>query len=148
MPQLLCGSVVICARGNRFREKSSCDFKDLDQVAGSRRRLHGLLLVTARGRGEVSDVNIIILLELLQARQDSLLDEILALGRGSDSFLGLLHLNQGLVGREATQGVDENGVGLGDIESDVGDFVGDQSVQDGNDGAFNDIKGNNRGESL
>lgn len=150
MPQLLCGSVVICAHGNRlFKETSSCDFHEKKAWDnGLRRCLHGLLLVTACGGGEVSDVNIVILLQLLQAWQNSLLNEILALGRRGDSLARLLDLNQGLIGRETAQGVDENGVGLGDVEADIGDFVRDKSVQDGNDGAFDNIKSNNRGKSL
>jgi hypothetical protein len=126
---------------------SSCEFHHSWEIA-SRRRLHRLLLVTARGRGEVSDINIVIFLQLLQAGHDSLLDEFLALRRRGDSLSRLLHLDQGLVLWKTAQGIDENSVRLGNVESNVGDFVGDQSIQDGDDGAFNDIEGNNRSESL
>lgn len=83
MPQLLCGSVVICSAHMEiaFPEETttSCEFHHSWEIA-LRRRLHGLLLVTARGRGEVSDINIVVFLQFLQAGQDSLLDEFLALG--------------------------------------------------------------------
>lgn len=46
----------------------------------SRRSLHGLLLVTTSRGSKVSDIDIVICLQLLQAGQDLLLDKFLAVG--------------------------------------------------------------------
>jgi hypothetical protein len=85
--------------------------------------LHGLLLSAPGSSSEIADINIIILLQLLQARQNILLDQILGLGRWSNSLLGLFHLDQGLVLRQAAQSINQDGVGLGDVETDVGDLI-------------------------
>jgi hypothetical protein len=37
--------------------------------------------------------------------------------------------------------VDEDGVGFGDVEADVGDLVGDQRREDGEDGGGEDAEG-------
>lgn len=114
----------------------------------SRRSLHDLVLVAARGGSKVSHINIIVLLQLLQVRQDSLLDEILALWRGGRGLSGLLHLSKCLVRWQTTQCIDQNGIRLGNIEANVRNLICDQPVQDGKNGAFNDIKCNDRGKSL
>lgn len=110
--------------------------------------LHDLVLVAARSRSKVSHVNIVILLQFLQTRQDPLLDDVLALRRGSRSLSRLLHLGQCLVRRQTTQRIDQNGIGLGDIEANVRNLICNQSIQDGKNGVFNDIECNNRGKSL
>lgn len=110
--------------------------------------MHGLLLSATGSGSEIANINIIILLQLLQAGQNFLLDQVLGLGRGSNSLLGLFHLDQSLVLRQAAQSINQNGIGLGNIESDVGDLVCYKSVQNGKDGGFDDIKSDNGGECL
>jgi hypothetical protein len=110
--------------------------------------LHGLLLSAPGSGSEIADVNIIVLLQLLQAGQDFLLNQLLGLGRRSDRSLRLFHLNQSLVLGQATKSIDQNGVRLGDVEADVRNVVGHKSVQDGEDGAFNDIECDNGSQCL
>lgn len=117
-------------------------------LSHSRRSLHGLVLVATRSRSKVADIDVVILLQFLQTRQDLLLDQVLALGRGGDRLSGLLDLDQSLVLRQAAQGVDQNGIGLGDVETNVGDFICHQAVQNGNNGAFDNVERNNGGEGL
>lgn len=114
----------------------------------SRGSLHGLILVTTRSRGKVSDIDVVILLELLQAGHDPLLDQVLAPGRRGDGFTRLLHLNQGLVGGQTAQRINQNSVRLGNIETDVGDLVGHKSIQNGEKGAVDNVECDNGGEGL
>lgn len=72
----------------------------------SRRCVHGLFLITTGGRRKVSDINILVLLKLLQTGHNSLLDEILASGRGCGDLAGLFHLRQGLIRGQTAQRVD------------------------------------------
>jgi hypothetical protein len=50
--------------------------------------------------------------------------------------------------REAFEDINEDGVGFGDVEADVGDLVGDEGVQDGEDGAGEDGEGEGWCEGL
>lgn len=113
-----------------------------------RRSLHDLLLVATRSRSEVSHINIVILLQLFQTGQDSLLDNVLALGGWGSGLSRLLDLSQRLVRRQTAQGIDEDGIRLGNVEADVRDLVCHQSIQNGKNGAVNDIECNNGRESL
>lgn len=110
--------------------------------------LHGLLLIAPGSGSEIADINIIILLQLLQAGQNFLLDQLLGLGRRGNSPLRLFNLDQSLILWKAAQSVNQDGIGLGDVEADVRDLVCHKSVQDGEEGAFNDIERDNGGEGL
>ena len=61
---------------------------------------------------------------------------------------GFLEVEDGSFGGEAFEDVDEDGVGFGDVEADVGDVVGDEGVHHGEDGAFDDLEVYGRGECL
>ena len=50
--------------------------------------------------------------------------------------------------RQALEDVDEDGVGFGDVEADVGDGVADELGEDGEDGAGEDLEGEGGGEGL
>ena len=99
-------------------------------------------------RCEVPDVDVIIFLQLLQAGENSLLDEFLSPRSWRGGFTGLLQFCDSSLRGEASQSIDQNGIGLGDIEPDIGDFVGDKSIQDGKNRVFNDIERDNGSESL
>ena len=114
----------------------------------SRGGLHSLLLATTSGRSEISNVNIIILLELFKTGQDSLLDELLAPRRRGGGFSRFLHLNQCLCFRQAAQSVNKNSIRFSNVETNVGNLIRHQSVQDRQDEGFNDIESDNGGKGL
>lgn len=73
-------------------------------------------------------------MQLLEVREDLVLDEFLAFGRGF--VIGITRLPKGVDGlvlRETLENVDEDGVRLGNVETDVGDVVGDEAVHHGED---------------
>lgn len=89
------------------------------------------------GRGEEAHVDVLVLHELLEGRQDVALDELLALGRalGGAGAAFLLELCEGsrtVVG-DAAEDVNQDGVRLGDVEADVGNGVADELLENGED---------------
>ena len=114
--------------------------------------LHGAIRPRLGGLGgEIPHVHVVVLRELLQLRHDFLLDELLAFGAaGKVGGAFLLHAgNGGRIGLgQALEDVDKHGVGLGDVEADVGDGVGDESAEDGKDGAREHGEGQGGGEDL
>lgn len=128
-------------------ESSSCEVTGSSGTV-SWRGLHGLFLVAHSGRSEVSDINIIVLLQFLQTGQDLLLDKVLTLRRRGDGLSGLLHFDQCLVSGQAAQRINKDSVGLGNVEPDVGDLVRHQPVQDWKNGTFNDIECDDGGKGL
>lgn len=104
------------------------------------------------GRGEEAHVDVLVLHELLEGRQDVALDQLLALGRalGRTGAAFLLELRQGsraVVG-DAAEDVNQDSVGLGDVEADVRNGVADELLENGEDGAGEDWEGERRGKSL
>ena len=97
---------------------------------------------------EISNINIFILLKFLQTRHNSLLDDILTPRRWRSSLPGLLQLCECPLGREAPQCVDEDRVGFGNIETDVGDIVSCKALQNGQNRIFDDIQGHDRCKGL
>ena len=116
--------------------------------------LHGIALAMglslmvgpALGRrsSEESDIDVLVLAQFLERRHDLATDELLALGcalRGW-GWGGGFQLTEGRAFvRQPLEDVDQDGVGLGDVEADVGDRVLDETVQDGEDGAGEDGEG-------
>ena len=104
------------------------------------------------GRGsEESDIDILILAQFLQRGHNLATDELLPLGcalRGW-GWGGGFQLAEGRAFvRQPLEDVDQDGVGLGDVEADVGDRVLDETMQDGEDGAGENGKGEGWGEGL
>lgn len=101
--------------------------------------------------GEESDVDILILAQFLQRGHDLASDELLALGCALCrwGWGGGFQLAEGRAFvRQPLEDVDQDGVGLGDVEADVGDRVLDEAVQDGENGAGEDGEGEGWGEGL
>lgn len=124
------------------------DVLSLHRIAGS------TLGAGALGRSgcEEADVDVLVLHELLELRQHVGLDELLALrralGAGGAAVLLQLDERRGAVVGDAAQDVDEDGVGLGDVEADVGNGVADELLENGEDRASDNGEGESGGESL
>ena len=106
----------------------------------------------ARRRRKETYIHIIILHQLLQRGHNLIADQLLALLRSREgSLVVLFQRDDGSVGGgvgEALEDVDEDGVGFGDVEADVGDLVGDEGGEDGEDGVGEDGEGEGWGEGL
>lgn len=102
-------------------------------------------------RSEESDIDILILAQFLQRGHNLATDELLAFGRalGRRGWGSGFQLAEGriFVG-QPLEDVDQDGVGLGDVEADVGDRVLDEAMQNGEDGAGEDGEGEGWGEGL
>lgn len=77
-----------------------------------------------------------------------MLDEILTPRGWRGSFTCLLQICEGSLCREATQGINQHGIRLGHIETDIRNLVRDKSIQDGEDRVLDDVQRNNGCESL
>ena len=92
-----------------------------------------------RGAGKEPHVHVVVLHQLLQWRQHLVPYQLLATlgslrGRGR---AGVLERDEGrcvVVGHTA-EDIDEDRIGLGDVEPDVGNWVADELGEDGEDGA-------------
>lgn len=105
---------------------------------GALLRLHSIRPTLRRRRGEESHIHVSVLLQLLERGHYLSSDNFFALrGAGSGaSAAGFLQVHEGrVVVRKAFEDVDQDGVGFGDVEADVGDGVFDELMQDGEDGA-------------
>lgn len=70
------------------------------------------------------------------------------LGRGRLRFTRLLEVYQGSLSRQAAQRIDQHCIGFGYVETNVGNVVGRQSLQNREDGGLNDVDTDRGSESL
>lgn len=123
-------------------------------ILGLHRITRGTLAVCALGGGggEESDVDVVVLHQLFELREDVGLDELLALGRalcgGGATVLLEQAEGRGLVVGKFAQDIDNDGVRFGDIEADVGNRVVDELLEDGEDSTCDDRKGERRCKGL
>lgn len=99
--------------------------------------LHRVAPALTRRGGKEPYIDVVVLHQLGERWHDVLLYELLALSAAAEiSAAHFLHARErrGFV-RHALEDVDENGVGFGHVEADVGDGVFDELAKDGNDGA-------------
>lgn len=123
-------------------------------ILGLHRITRGTLAVRTLGRGgsEESDIDILVLHQLLQLRQDIGLDELLTLGRAlcasGATILLQLAKGRGLVVGKFAQDIDNDSVRFGDVEADVGNGVADKLLEDGQNGTCNDRERKSRCKGL
>jgi hypothetical protein len=123
-------------------------------ILGLHRITSGTLAVRALGGGggEESDIDIVVLHQLLELRKDVGLDELLALGRalcgGGATVLLELAKGRGLVVGKFAQDINDDGVRFGHVEADVGDGIVDELLEDREDGACDDREGERRCKGL
>ena len=91
-------------------------------------------------RSEIPDVHILIVLQLLQIRHDLSLDQLLTpLRRAAVHDAGLLKREESPFRWKTSEDVDENGVGFGHVETDIGNIVRCEFVHHRQDRFLNNI---------